>query len=124
MSSGNLFETRRKAHDLRTKDINATYTTRAGGSSDNFIEDRIITITEPAASFTLSIADGVYEGQELLITLLSNTSVVTVTLQEESGSTATNTALAGTVEDAGMYWMLMWVNSTTGWVSIKESTTL
>lgn len=123
MSSGNLFETRRKAFDLRTKDINATYTTRAGGSGDNFIEDRVITITDPAASFTLSVADGTYDGQELLIFLSSNASAVTVTLQEEPGSPAENTALAGTVEDAGMYWMLMWANAITGWVSIKENVT-
>lgn len=123
MSGGNLFETRRKAFDLRTKDINATYTTRAGGSGDNFIEDRVITITDPAASFTLSVADGTYDGQELLIFLSSNATAVTVTLQEESGSPAENTVLAGTVEDAGMYWMLMWANAITGWVSIKENVT-
>lgn len=123
MTSGNLFETRREAYDLRTKDINATYTTREGGSHDNFIEDRVITITDPAANFTLSVANGTYDGQELLIILLSNASAVTVTLQEESGSTAENTVLAGTIEDAGMYWILMWSNAITGWVSIKEDVT-
>lgn len=123
MSSGNYFETRRKAYDLRTKAIAATYTTRAGGSSDNFIEDRVITITNPAASFTISVADGTYEGQELLITLLANTGAKTVTLQEESGSAATNTDLAGTIVTAGMYWDLLWVNASVGWVSIKEAVT-
>ena len=121
MSSGNWFETRRSAFNLRTKDINATYTTREGGASDNFIEDRVVTITDPAASFTLYVADGVYEGQELLIAFLSDASGVTVTLDEESGSAATNTDLAGTVTTAGQYWMLMWVNATVGWVSIKKS---
>ena len=121
MSSGNYFETRRKAYDLRTKDINATYTTRAGGSGDTFIEDRVITITDPAASFTLSVSDGTYEGQELLIAFLSDASGVTVTLAADAASSATNTDLAGTVTTAGQYWMLMWVNATVGWVSIKES---
>jgi len=123
MSSGNYFETRRKAYDLREKAVAATYTTRAGGSSDNFIEDRVITISNPADSFTLSVADGTYEGQELLITLLVNTGAKTVTLDEESGSSATNTDLAGTIATAGMYWLLMWVNATVGWVSIKEAVT-
>jgi len=121
MSKGNWFETRRGAYDLREKAVTATYTTRAGGSGDNFIEDRVITITDPAASFTLSVSDGTYEGQELLVALLSNTSTVTVTLAADTSSSATNTDLAGTVTTAGQYWMLMWVNATTGWVSIKES---
>jgi len=121
MSAGNWFETRRGAFNQRTKDINATYTTRAGGSGDTFIEDRVITITDPAVSFTLYVADGTYEGQELLIAFLSDASGVTVTLDEESGSAATNTDLAGTVTTVGQYWMLMWVNVTVGWVSIKES---
>lgn len=121
MASGNWFETRRKAYDLREKAITAAYTTRAGGSGDTFIEDRVITITDPAASFTVSVSDGTYEGQELLIAFLSDASGVTITLAAIATSSATNTDLAGTVTTAGQYWMLMWVNSTVGWVSIKES---
>lgn len=121
MSKGNYFETRRGAFDLREKAITAAYTTRAGGSGDNFIEDRVITITDPAASFTLSVSDGTYEGQELLIAFLSDASGVTVTLAADAASSATNTDLAGTATTAGQYWVLMWVNATTGWVSIKES---
>ena len=123
MSKGNWFETRRGAFDLREKAITAAYTTRAGGTGDTFIEDRVITITDPAASFTVQVSDGTYEGQELLITLLSNASTVTITLAEKTGSSATNTDLAGTIATAGMYWDLLWVNATTGWVSIKESVT-
>ena len=120
MSAGNYFETRRKAYNQRTKAITGTYTTRAGGAGDNFIEDRVITISDPAALFTVTVSDGTYEGQELLIAFLSNTSAVTITLAADAASTATNTDLSGTVDTAGDYWDLIWVNATAGWVSIKE----
>ncbi len=118
MSAGNYFETRRKAFNLRTKDVTATYTTRAGGASDNFIEDRVITSTDPSASFTVTVSNGTYEGQRFLATFLSDASSVTVTIDPALGDTA-NYAMTA----AGDYVILQWSNATTGWVTIKEVTT-
>jgi len=118
MSSANYFETRRKAYNLRTKAVTTTYTTRAGGTSDNFIEDRVITVTNPSDDFTITVSDGTYEGQRLLITLLANTSSKTVTVAATTGSAGDST-----MATAGMYMSLEWVNSTTGWVVLSESVT-
>lgn len=112
MSVGNFFETQRKAHDLYTKTVTATYTTRAGGSSDGFIEDRIITITDPAASFTITVTNGSYSGQRLLIVLLSNASATTVTVDSADDDC--------TLDTAGDYISYEWIDSTSGWQEIHS----
>jgi len=117
MSKGNWFEGRRGAFGLRTKAVTTTYTTRAGGSGDNFIEDRVITVSDPADNFTITISDGTYEGQRLLIAFLADTNNKTVTLTPDNGSATNLTA-------AGGYSSLEWMNATTtGWVEIAGSAT-
>lgn len=108
MSKGNWFETRRGAYDLREKAVTATYSTRVGGSGDNFIEDRVITITDAASSFTITVSNGTYEGQRLLIAVLSDASGITVTVTTTTGDDCT-------LDTAGDYISLEWVNSTAGW---------
>lgn len=108
MSAGNWFETRRSAFNPRTIGVTATYTTRAGGSSDTFIEDRVITITDAAASFTITVTNGTYEGQRLLITMLSDASSITATVTTTTGDDCT-------LDTAGDYISLEWVNATAGW---------
>ena len=53
MSAGNLFHKRKAAFDLREKAITTTYTVNVGGTADNFEEDRVITITNPAENLLL-----------------------------------------------------------------------
>jgi hypothetical protein len=113
VSAGNFFETRRRAYDLRTKAIVTTYTTRAGGASDDFIEDRVITVSDAAENFTITVSNGVYEGQRLLITVLSNTSSITVTVTTTTGDDCT-------LDTAGDYVSLEWVNATAGWQEIHS----
>ena len=108
MSKGNWFEIRRGAYNLRTKAVTATYSTRAGGTSDNFIEDRVITVSDAAADFTITVSNGTYEGQRLLITVLSNTSSITVTVTTTTGDDCT-------LDTAGDYISLEWANATAGW---------
>lgn len=123
MSAGNWFETRRKAYDQREKAVTAAYTTRAGGSGDTFIEDRVVSVSDPTAIFTITVSDGTYEGQELLIVYLSNANTITVTIAADAASSATNTDVAATMATAGQYLGLLWVNATVGWVAVIQSTT-
>lgn len=113
MSAGNLFQTRKKAFDLREKAVTTTYTVKVGGTADNFMEDRVITITNPAESFTITLPTGSYFGQEVLISLLENDNAVTVTVSKQ-----TPAGVSGTVglTDVGDYASLEYVNDTTGWV--------
>jgi len=120
MSKGNWFETRRGAHDLRTKEITTSstltsYTTRAGGASDNFIEDRVVEITTTDGNnLALTVTNGTYPGQRLLITWLSKAGSETVTI------TITGEALTFTGEDA--YASLEWIDSTNGWRILDNDT--
>ena len=122
MSAGNLFETRRKAFKLRTKSITTsasltTYSTRVGGASDNFIEDRVIKVTTTSGnSITITVSNGIYEGQKVLIIFQAEGSNETVTVTPTTGSANNLTATPG-------YTLLEWSNATTGWVEIKASAT-
>ena len=116
MSASNLFLTRKKAFTLRTKDVTATYTVKVGGSSDNHIKDRVITITNPAEAFSISLPNGKYEGQQVLISLLENDESVTVSVVK-----TTPDATAG-LTDVGDYLSLEWVNSTVGWITLAAET--
>lgn len=114
MSSGNFFETERKAYDLRTKAITANYTARVGGASDNFIVDRVINVTNSnaTANITVTVPDAKHAGQRLLIvyTLASGTGDLIVSSR---GTITNQTATGG-------YALMEWINSSVGWVPVKE----
>jgi len=116
MGASNLFKIRKDAFVLRTKDINAAYTVRVGGSDDGHHVDRVITITNPAASFHLDIPAGSYFGQELLVTLLENDEAATVTVHK-----AVPDATLG-LTDVGDYASLEYVNDTAGWILLAAET--
>ena len=117
MGASNLFLTRKKAFTLRTKAVSTTYTVKVGGSADNHIKDRVITITDPLANFTITIPDGVYEGQQLLITFLSeDTDVTVIAYKGTPGAGVDLTA-------AGDFVSLEWVNGTVGWILLAYQST-
>lgn len=122
MSAGNWFATRKRAHDLRTKSITTsstvtTYTARVGGSAYNFIEDRVINVTTTSGnSLTITVPNGVYAGQRLLINFVTEGSAETITVTTTTGSDYSLTA-------AGDYVSLEWVNATSGWIYLSEVTT-
>ena len=117
MAAGNLFITRKKAFVLRTKAVNATYTVRVGGSVYNHIKDRVITVTDPVAGFTITIPDGVYEGQQLLITFLSDANNVTVIAYKSTPGAGVN------LTTAGDFVSLEWVNDDAGWILLAYQST-
>lgn len=118
MSSGNWFETRRKAFGLRTKEITTSstltaYTTRAGGASDNFIEDAVIKVTTTSGNnITITVSNGTYSGQELLIVFEAEGSNETVTITPDTGAATNLTADRG-------YSLLKWINTARGWTEIS-----
>lgn len=117
MGAGNLFATRQKAVTLRTKAISAAYTVRVGGSAYNHIKDRVITITDPTAGFRVTIPDGVYSGQQLLITLISNASSVAIDAYKVTPAAGLN------LETAGDFASLEWINSVAGWIVLDSQVT-
>lgn len=123
MSAGNWFETRRKAFKLRTKVLLssvATYTARVGGASDNFIVDRVIRVDGTSGTaLVITLPDGKYYGQRILVTLdvYAATSTVDVDVDTVAGTDSTQ------ITGAGGYTILVWLGSTTGWIEIANAVT-
>lgn len=123
MSAGNYFETKRKAHDLRTvqlttADGDITYTAKMGGTSDNFRHDRVIRVTTTATfSMTITVPDGTYYGQKLLVIFEVEASNETVDVSTTTGDDATQMTAAGGYSD------LQWHGSTLGWVELSNEAT-
>lgn len=114
MSKANWFNTRKGAFELREKSVTGTYTVRVGSVANNFLVDRVINIV-PAAAFTLTLPNGIYEGQQALITYTSGTThAVTVSI-----TLGTNLSLT----TAGDFASLEWVNSTIGWTVLASQET-
>lgn len=118
MSAGNLFLTRKKAFDLYERTVTAsTATTKVGGSSDGFVEDRVVNVvTTSAVNCTVTVTNGTYEGQRVLINFLTEGSNETVTVTTTTGSDYSLTA-------AGDFCSLEWVNSTVGWTALASQET-
>jgi len=122
-SAGNWFETERKAFDLRTKELLssvATYTARVGGASDNFIVDRVIRVDGTSGTaLVITLPNGKYYGQQILVTLdiWAATSTVDVDVETTAGTDSTQ------ITGAGGYTMLVWLGGTTGWVEFANAVT-
>ena len=117
MSSSNLFLTRKKAFTLRTKAVNVAYTVKVGGSAYNHIKDRVITVTDPVENFRITIPNGVYEGQQLLITFLSDANDKTVDAYKSTPGAGVDLTAAGD------FVSLEWVNGTVGWILLAYQST-
>lgn len=122
MSTINHFETRRKAFKERTLAITtsatvATYTAKVGAPSDDFIVDRVIDVTTASTySITITVPNGRFEGQRILLNHTKEGGTETVTVTCTTGSDYAFT-------DIGAYCSLEWMNSTAGWVSLANSNT-
>lgn len=118
MSSNNLFETRRKAFLKSTKAIigstQVSYTVKVGKSSDNFIVDRVlnVTIVDAYGSITITVPDGIYSGQRLLINYVAEDAVCLDEVVVE-----TDTGVDYDLGELGDYCTLEWIDSATGWVA-------
>jgi len=119
MSKGNWFNTEHGAFDLRTKTLTneSTYTVRIGRVTDNFVVDRVVKIvtTADGNNLTLTIPDGLYPGQRLLI--------VWDTLGDDETVTISNTGDTFTFTDAHAYASIEWIDGTSGWVGLDVSAT-
>ena len=123
MSAGNYFETKRKAHDLRTVQLTTadgaiTYTAKMGGTADNFRHDRVIRVTTTDSyNMTITVPDGTYYGQKLLVIFEVEGNAETVDVTTTTGDNATQMSAAGGYSD------LQWQGSTLGWVELSSEAT-
>lgn len=122
MSAGNFFNTERMAYVLRTVNWTtdeASYTARTGRVADNFVIDRVIRVTTTASGYdkTITVPDGTYYGQELLVILEVLGDNETLDVSTTTGDDSTQ------MTGAGGYSVLQWQGSTLGWVELANETT-
>jgi len=123
MSAGNWFFKERQAFDERTVALttatgNITYTAKTGRVADNFIHDRVIRVTSTATfNMTITLPDGTYYGQKLLVIFEVEASAETVDVTPTTGDSATQMTAAGGYSD------MQWQGSTLGWVELSNEAT-
>lgn len=113
MSAFNWFDTRRKAFELRTKVLTnaATYSVKVGSVANNFVVDRVIEVVTTASgnNLVISLGDGVYPGQKLLIILKTLGHDETVTITANLGDSEG-------LSSAGDFVSYEWIDDTvSGW---------
>jgi len=122
MSAFNWFETKRKAFDLRNVELTTasgeiTYTARTGRVADNFVVDRVIEVTTASTfDMTITVPDGVFAGQQLLIVMVAEGGTDTVDTTVTTGDNITQLA------QAGAWGILLWIDDTNGWVEMAQGT--
>jgi hypothetical protein len=123
MSANNFFNEMQKAYDLRTKKFTTasgktTYTAKTGRPADQFVVDAVIRVTTASTySLTITVPDGVYYGQTLLVLFEVEGGTETVDVNTTTGDNATQ------MTAAGGYWYGMWHGATIGWATISGSAT-
>lgn len=114
MSVINLFETRRKGFTLRTVTLTAaTYTVKTGRPADGYIQDRVINAT--VCPTIITVPDGVYEGQRLLIYCSDTDLTGIVDINTTHGDDAD-------LNDEDEFVSLEWVNGVAGWQTLGSHT--
>ena len=94
-----------------------TYTAKTGRAADDFVIDRVIRVTTGSAySLTISVPDGVYYGQKLLIIFEVEGNAETIVTSVTSGENIT------TLSAAGSWSELVWLGSTAGWDQFATGT--
>ena len=117
MSAGNWFETRRAAHNLREREVTTAYTVRTGGSTYNFVVDRVITIPTATSAFTVTVPDGEFRGQRLLV-VVTKTGTMANTVHVTTGTDNYH------LRYARDYVSLEWIGSgDKGWIYLNKSAT-
>lgn len=121
-SGGNWFETRRKAYNLRTVELTTsstvtTYTAKTGRATDGFVTDAVILVTTTEGNnMTITVPDGTYAGQQLMIAMVAEGSAETVDASTTTGDDLTQ--LTG----AGAWGILIWRDDTNGWDEMCKGT--
>ena len=110
MSNMNMFFRWNEALKKRRKEVSAACTIRTGRTADAFAVDNPVEITVGANTYTVTVPDGIVLGQQIIFFCDSRTSG-TVTV-------ATTTGTDLTLDATGEWGILMWTDSTTGWVKM------
>ena len=108
-------ENRNAAARTVTLTNKSTYTARVGSTSNDYIADKVINVVTTAGGndLTITVPNGQYGGQRLLINLVTLGDDETVTITTTTGDDAV-------LDTVGDYIALEWTNSTSGWQTVHS----
>ena len=116
MSGANFQHLRRQDYELHAQTVSSTYTVRTGTPAYNGLFDNPVIVSDPAAAITLTIPDGDYVGQELMIVFESNGSSQTLTVTTTTGTDYSSST-------AGQWTLIRWTGATSGWLKVAGTFT-
>ena len=122
-NAGNWFYSEKRAYDKSTKQFTTasgtiTYTAKTGKDTDALNFDRVIRVTTASTfSLTITVPDGVYYGQKLLVLFEVEGGTETITTNTTTGDNGTS------LTAAGGYNRFEWHGDTIGWSLINSSAT-
>ena len=109
MSSGNFDQERKRNFQLRAKRVDADYTIKTGRSDDIGVLDNPVCVYNPADDIAITLPDGSYIGQEVMVAVEANTSSKDAVLTVSTPASASEDVI--TLEDAGEYIKLIWTGT-------------
>ena len=115
MSGGNFQHLRRQDYELHQKDVTATCTVRTGTPTYTGLIDNPVVVQDPAAATTITVPDGDYIGQTLLITTYSNDDSSTVTISVSHHVTSDPETF--TISTVDQWLLLVWTGTEWGTVA-------
>jgi len=103
---------------LTTSATVTTYTAKTGRPADDFVIDRVIRVNGTSGSaMVITLPNGVYYGQQLLVILEVYAATSTVDVDVDTGDDST------TLTAAGGWSIMQWAGSTIGWLELAKSAT-
>ena len=112
------FGTTQRVKQFTTSDGVITYTAKTGRAADDFVIDRVIRVTTGSTfNLTITLPDGVYYGQQLLVIFEVEGGTETVKVDVDTGDDSS------TLTAAGAWSIMQWAGSTIGWLELAKSTT-
>lgn len=114
----NDFGVTQRVKHFTTSDGNITYTAKTGRAADGFVIDRVIRVTTGSTfSLTITLPDGIYYGQQLLVIFEVEGGTETIKVDVDTGDDSS------TLTAAGAWSIMQWAGSTIGWLELAKSTT-
>src|SRR4030042_1015714 len=120
MSGANLQFMRKQDYQLRHVDVTGTCTVKTGTATYNGLFDNPVVVTSPAATTTITVPDGQYVGQTLLLTNYVNASSSTINLSVTHHITSDPETF--TMSTVDQWLLLIWTG--TEWATVAGDATV
>ncbi len=116
MSYANVQHALRMDMKLHELTVTATATVKTGTPTYDGLFDNPVVVDDPADDVTLTIPDGDYVGQTLMVAFNGNTNSKTLTVTCTTGTDYTTTT-------SGQYTLMVWTGSVAGWAKVSGTMT-